>query len=156
MGEAATHPPRPLEYAGPVPPERPLRLWVWFGFMAALVALEGFQPRLTPPGWPTDLDYLLMLLLPIGAVVMATVTSLPGWSIGLYGLLGACTFLQGQFGDNRLHYRFATPAGVQEFLWHWCVFILGAWAMCRGAVVLRRRRSAVIGDSSAAGNVDRR
>jgi hypothetical protein len=99
---------------------------------------EGLPPRLTPPGWPLAYDYALMLLLPIGGFVMSTMTSLPGWIIGLYGLGGACTFLLGQLTDTRLHFRFVDAASVHLFVANWCVFILASWLICRCLVVLRR------------------
>jgi len=142
MQRETTHLSTPLDYATPVHSTRPLRPWVFLGFALAVVVLEGLQPRLTPPGWPTMLDYALMLLLPIGAVVMAVGTSLPGWLLGLYGLFGSMMFLQGQLADTRLHFRLATPMEIRSFLVHWCLFILGAWLVCRSAVLLRRSRPA--------------
>jgi len=142
MQQEATNLPTPLDYATPTVSVPPLRPWVWAGFAVALVVLEGLQPRLTPPGWPTTFDYALMLLLPIGAIVMAIGTSLPGWSLGLYGLLGACTFLHGQLGDGRLKFRLETSAEIRSFVVNWCAFIVGAWALCRSMVILRRSRPA--------------
>jgi hypothetical protein len=138
MQQEATNLPTPLEYAAPTLSTRPLRLWVLAAFAFALVVFEGFQPRLTPPGWPTTFDYALMLLLPLGAGVMAIGTSLPGWLLGLYGLFGSMMFLQGQFTDTRLHFRLETPAEIRSFLVNWSAFIVGSWAVCRSAVLLRR------------------
>src|SRR4051812_45764963 len=113
MQQEATNSPTALDYASQNASTRRLRPWVWAGFAVTLLVLEGLRPRLTPPGWPTTFDYALMLLLPIGAVVMAIATSLPGWSLGLYGLLGACTFLFAQFGDTRLIFRIESSADIR-------------------------------------------
>ncbi|HEY1686852.1 MAG TPA: hypothetical protein VGG19_18975 [Tepidisphaeraceae bacterium] len=74
--------------------QKPRHWWMLVAFTVGIFALEDvLTARLTPPGWPIYSDYLLMLLIPIGAVVMATTTSLPAWSIGLYGLVSACVSL---------------------------------------------------------------
>ena len=83
-----------------------------------------------------------MLLLPIGALVMAVTTALPGWSMGLYGLFGSMIFLQAQFTDTRLHFRIEAPEDLRWFLVNWTAFIVASWAVCRGAVLLRRLRAA--------------
>jgi hypothetical protein len=73
----------------------------WWALLLTLLVFEG-GPRMTPPGWPIERDFFLMFLIPVGAVVMSSCTSLPGWALGLYGILGAGTFLLGQLGDSRL------------------------------------------------------
>jgi hypothetical protein len=142
MPQEAFNLPTPLDYATPTVATRPRRLWMFVGFGLALLVLEGLQPRLTPPGWPTTFDYALMLLLPLSAVIMALATSLPGWLLGLYGLFGSMMFLEGQFTDTRLHFRLETPVEIRWFVANWSAFILGAWAVCRSAVLLRRFRPA--------------
>ena len=142
MHQEPTNPPTPLEYATPTLAIPPRRYWVFAGFAVALVVLEGLQPRMRPPGWPTTFDYLLMLLLPIGAIVMALATSLPGCLLGLYGLFGSMIFLQAQFTDTRLQFRLGTPSDVRSFLVFWSAFVVASWAVCRGAVLLRRLQAA--------------
>jgi hypothetical protein len=128
-----------LEYqTPPVHTPKPKRWWVLVAFSLLLLVLEGMSPRRTPPGWPTEFDYLLMLLLPIGAIALSLGTSQPGCLIGLYGELGACTFLPGQLGDTRLHFRLGAPGGVLWFLVEWSGFIFGAWMVCRLCVLFRR------------------
>ncbi len=116
----------------------PRRYWVLIAFLIAVVVLEDFQPRLTPSGWPTAFDYGLMLLLPIGAIVMALATSMPGWLLGLYGLFGACAFLVAQFNDTRLPLRLDSARAINILATNWCAFVVFSWAVCRAAVLLRK------------------
>jgi len=142
MEKAAVRPSSVLDYAAPTP-TRARRWWLLAVFAIGLIAFEDIlPPRLTPPGWPLNYDYALMLLLPIGALVMTKLSSLPGWAIGLYGLGGAGTFLLGQFTDTRLHFRFAEPGGIPWFLATWMAFLFGSWFICRSLVLVRRRRAA--------------
>ena len=138
MDAKTTSPLLPLGYVPAAQAVHPRRYWVFAAFLIALVILEALQPRLTPPGWPTAFDYGLMLLLPIGAIVMALATSMPGWLLGLYGLLGACTFLVAQFNDTRFPLRLDSARAIDIIAANWCAFVVFSWAVCRTAVLLRR------------------
>lgn len=78
-----------------------------------------------------------MLFLPAAAVVMALLTSLPGWAIGFYGAIGACTFPLAQFSDTRFPLKIDSrnPWPMVAF---WCTVVLAAWLFCRLSVHLRR------------------
>jgi hypothetical protein len=100
------------------------------------------QPNLTPPGWPTTANYIAMLLVPIGAVVIATATSVPGWTIGIYGAMSVFVFLPGQLGDGRFKFSLNSSADVSFVLFKWCAAVVLAWATCRSTTLLRGKAAA--------------
>jgi len=127
-----------LDYAVPNVVRKPRGWGLWVCFVFGIFLFEDVvTARLTPPGRPISSDYLLMLLLPIGAALMSISTSLPGWMIGLYGIEGACTFLLGQLSDTRLHFRLDQPNGVFWFFVNWTAFIFVSWLVCRCSLLLR-------------------
>jgi hypothetical protein len=108
----------------------------------ALVVGNVLNVRLTPPGWPIASDYVLMLLIPIGAIVMSLRSRIPGWAIGMYGLLGAATFcFLGQLmDDGRLGLTMSMgPGEVERLAVNWGLFFSASWVFCRSCVLLRRR-----------------
>ena len=139
MQQAPVRPSVVLDYATPIR-ARPRRRWLFAAFAVGLFFLEDvLGARLTPPGWPVPYDYALMLLLPVGALIMARISSLPGSAIGMYGLIGAGTFLLGQISDRDLYLRLAESGGVSWFVINWLEFIVASWLICRLSVLARRR-----------------
>lgn len=131
-----------LDYAGPALVMKRRGWWLWGAFTFGIYFFEDlYGARLT--GWPVAYDYVLMVLVPVGAIVMAIKTSVPGWAIGLYGVLSAYAFLLGNLGDNNLYLRLSLRADwrnfIFEFLLRWCVLMFGSWLICRVSVYLRRR-----------------
>jgi hypothetical protein len=121
---------------------RPRRWWLLWLFGGMLVAGNVLNVRLTPPGWPVASDYVLMLLIPAGAIVMSLRSRIPGWVIGMYGLLGAATFcFLGQLmNDGRLGLRLSMgPGEVERLAENGGLFFGAAWVFCRGCVLLRRQ-----------------
>jgi hypothetical protein len=120
----------------------PARWWLLGVFGGALVVLNLLNVRLTPPGWPIASDYVLMLLIPVGAIAMSLRSRIPGWVIGMYGLLGAAAFcFLGQLmNDGRLGLTMSMgPGKVEQLAMNWGLFFGVSWVFCRACVLLRRR-----------------
>ncbi len=133
--------PVPLVYQGRQAEVRPARWWLLWLFGAVVLGGNALSVRPTPPGWPITRDYVLMLLIPVGGIILSLLSRIPGRAIGIYGLLSAWAFLFfGALSNTRLGLRLGDSHAFHTFLLHWCLFIFGSWAFCRGCVVLRRGR----------------
>ena|SRR5260221_305463 len=132
-----------LNYAPAPANRRPCRIWVPSAFLAVVVGGELFGvERLYRWQWPLPGDYKLGALLLVGAIVSALVTTLPGWVLGLYGLVGLCSFYPGETITREFHFGIAERGAIPLHIVLWTCALLVAWGVCRSTVLLRRRRPA--------------
>jgi hypothetical protein len=120
-----------------------MRAWVPVVFLAAVIAGEllGVE-RLYRWRWPLPADYMLGALLVAGAIVSALITRVPGWSLGLYGLVGLCSFYPGETITREFHFGIAEPGAIRLHVIRWSCALFAAWLACRSTALLRLRRPA--------------
>jgi hypothetical protein len=132
-----------LNYQAASANHQPRRVWVLGAFFAVVVLGEMFGiERLYRWPWPLPGDYALASLLLVGAIVSALVTNLPGWLLGLYGLVGMCFFYPGEMITREFHFGIAEPGAIRLHVIRWSCALVVAWLVCRSTVLLRRKRPA--------------
>jgi hypothetical protein len=143
MQQEAVVPTSTLDYQPPETIRRPRRWWVPAVFFAVVVVGELFGvERLYRWQWPLPGDYVLGGLLLAGAVVSTLVTSVPGWLLGLYGLVGLCFFYPGETITREFRFSIAEPGAIRLHVIRWSCALFVAWLSCRSTVLLRRKRPA--------------
>ena len=142
MQQEATVPTSVLDYENAAANRRPRRTWVLLSFFAVVVVGELLLPRLYRWQWPLPGDYLLGALLLTGAIVSALVTTVPGWLLGLYGVVGLCFFYPGETMTREFRFGIAEPGAIKLHIVRWTCALLVAWFVCRSTVLLRRTRPA--------------
>lgn len=126
-----------LEYA--VPPAKKRR-WEWLvlaSFSLLVFLIEMLAPRMYPPGWPAEEDYIAMLLLPIGAITMALGTKLPFRFLMYYGFFGSIIILSTEIGYFPFIRSLANPDYARQILINWITFISASTLFCGGTALLR-------------------
>ena len=143
MQQEAVVPTSTLDYQRPEIIRRPRRWWVPGVFFAVVVIGEliGVERRYRWQ-WPLPGDYALGALLLAGAIVSALVTSVPGWLLGLYGLVGLSFFYPGETITREFRFSIAEPGAVRLHIIRWSCALVVAWLVCRSTVLLRRKRPA--------------
>ncbi|MGC4033367.1 MAG: hypothetical protein QM754_16875 [Tepidisphaeraceae bacterium] len=104
--------------------------------MITFVADAWFAPRLYRYRWPMDWDYGVMAFAFVGAVITATLTTVPAWALGLYGFLAAASFIPG----TREHRQFYLVTEASQADYYYCGLIaalFGSWMGCRLMSILR-------------------
>jgi hypothetical protein len=141
MQQEAVPPPSILDYAGPATAVKPRRWWLLTIVLLGVFSFEDIlPPRSHPPGWPENYDYVLMLSIPIGGLLICKLTSLPGWALGFYGLGAGCSFFLAQARDTQ--FSLDTREAVIGFVINWSMFLVGSWLICRIMVFARGRPAA--------------
>lgn len=75
--------------------------------------------------------------------MMALVTSLEGWIIGLYGLIGICSFHPGQTTTRDFYMDIGDRGAFQRHLNGWALAVLATWLMRLSTVLLRRPQAQI-------------
>ena len=130
--------PAVISYHSPAHALPARRYWITLIFFLFIFG-GNIRPRLTPPGWPDEGDYALMIAVPVGAILIAKFSDLPAWALGLYGEVSAICFLLGQFADRRFPLGLAKD--VRPVVINWCVAIAISWLLCRSCIIFRRRKA---------------
>jgi hypothetical protein len=126
-----TDPRSPLDYAAPSAEPPPRRVYLPIVFLCAAV-MVWYRPRLTPTFFPDAFDKAMLVMLAIGAFVLARWSSLPGWCFVTFGAGGVALFLLANLNDN--NFRENTNAG--DVLWPWCAMVAAGGLISRLILLL--------------------
>ena len=129
------------DYAPRAGKAQPLRVWVPILFLAAAVAV-WHRPRLTPTFFPTALDLTMLAWLIVGAILIARLSSLPGWAFLVFGAVGDMFFLLANFEDNNFRAE-NWPLLRKEVAVGWCSMGAAGAAIARVIAVVGRVTSKV-------------
>ncbi len=108
-------------------------------WLIATLLIELMQGRITPPGGLTNLDYLLIILLPLGSLLAGKYWQYKPLHFA-YGSFGALIFLIGYTSGGRFALSLWMPA--DRNLWTitlgWCAFSVVMGMVCRSAASIWR------------------
>ena len=120
-------------------PPAKTRWWEWLvlgSFSFLILAIEALAPRLSPSRWPTEEDYLAMLMLPVGAIVISLTTKLPHRCLLYYGFFGAVLIRLPQYPYVFVR-AFDDPDMMLHLLVNWTIYVFAFTLFCWATVFLR-------------------